>query len=49
MCRRNQLFGWVLLAFGLGLLIGKCLEGGVLSTFVGLVIIFGGCCALRQK
>ena len=32
MCRRNQLFGWMLLAFGLGLLIGKCLESGFISS-----------------
>lgn len=49
MCRRNQLWGWILLAFGLGLLIGKCLESGLLSSFVGIVIVFGGFCVLRQK
>lgn len=36
MCRRNQLFGWILLAFGLGLLIGLCLESCFLFAAVGL-------------
>ncbi len=49
MCRRNQLFGWILLAFGLGLLVGKCLDGGAVSTFVGIVIIFGGFHIMRQR
>lgn len=35
MCRRNQLLGWIMLAFGLGLLIGLCLETCFLSTCVG--------------
>ncbi len=48
-CRRNQLFGWILLAFGLGLLVGKCLDGGAVSTFVGIVIIFGGFHIMRQR
>lgn len=49
MCRRNQLLGWILLAFGLGLLIGKCLESGVTSSFVGVIIVFSGFFVLRQK
>lgn len=49
MCRRNQLYGWILLALGLGILIGKCLEGGLLSTLAGLGIIFVGLCVMRGK
>jgi membrane protein implicated in regulation of membrane protease activity len=49
MCRRNQLFGWMLLAFGLGLLIGKCLESGFISSCVGVGIIIAGLCVMRQK
>ncbi len=37
------------MAFGLGLLIGKCLEGGIVSTFVGVVIVFGGFSIMRQR
>lgn len=36
MCRRNQLIGWILLAFGLGLLIGLCLESSLLSSLAGI-------------
>ena len=42
MCRRNHLFGWIMLAFGLGLLIGLCLEACLLSALVELSLtIFG--------
>lgn len=36
MCRRNQLFGWILLSFGLGLLVGLCLESCLFSALVGI-------------
>lgn len=49
MCRRNQLLGWILLAFGLGLLIGKCLESGFLSTIAGIAIIIAGFCVMHRK
>lgn len=41
--------GWILLAFGLGLLVGICLEGGITATIVGLIIVFGGFALLRQR
>lgn len=49
MCRRNQLLGWILLAFGLGLLVGKCLESGFLSTVVGIGLIVIGFCVMRRR
>ena len=49
MCRRNQLYGWILLSFGLGLLLGKCLEGGIIATFIGVAIVFAGLWVMRQK
>lgn len=42
MCRRNQLLGWILLAFGLGLLIGLCMESCLLSALAGFgLTLFG--------
>ena len=49
MCRNNQLLGGMLMAFGLGLLMGKCLEAGFMSTFFGLAIVVGGVEVMRQK
>ncbi len=49
MCRKSQLLGGLLIAFGLGLLMGKCLEAGVTSTFFGLIIIVGGVMVTKQK
>ena len=44
MCRKNQLLGSVLIAFGLGLLIGIRLEGGFLCHCVcfGVIAVGGG-------
>ncbi len=49
MCRKTQLMGGLLIAFGLGLLMGKCLESGLMSTFIGLIIIMGGVMVTKQK
>ena len=49
MCRRNQMWGLILIAFGLGLLIGQCLEKGFWCTAGSIVIVFVGCSVLRQK
>lgn len=49
MCRRNQLLGWIQLAFGFGLLLGKCLESGILTTVVGIGLIWLGLCVMRRK
>lgn len=49
MCRRNQLMGWVQLAFGFGLLVGKCLNSGLLTTILGLLLIWLGLCVMRRK
>lgn len=42
MCRRNQLHGWILLAFGLGLLMGLCLESSLLLVILGVGLAIGG-------
>ena len=49
MCRRNQLWGFILMAFGLGLLIGQCLESGFFCTCGAIIIIVVGFFALRQR
>ena len=42
MCRRNQLLGCGMSAFGLGLVIGIWLEGGFLPCCLGLgLMLFG--------
>lgn len=42
MCRQNQVLGFSLLAFGLGVLIGCCMESGFWSFVLGLgAIVFG--------
>lgn len=49
MCRQNQLWGCVLAAFGLGLLIGSWVDGGFLFHCFGFGLIFLGCGMLRRK
>lgn len=49
MWRKNQLCGGVLIAFGLGLLVGMCLESGFFCFFVGLGIIGLGCWCMSKK
>lgn len=42
MCRRNQLFAWAAIAFGLGLWLGARLGTGLFTGFLGFgVIVFG--------
>ncbi len=49
MCRRHQLYGWMLVAFGLGLLIGQCVENGFVSSCVGVGIVVIGLGVMRKK
>ena len=49
MCRRNVFWGWVLIAFGLGLLFGMCLESGFWCSCGALLIICAGFFNLRRK
>lgn len=49
MCRRDQLLGFCAAAFGLGLLIGHCFESGLLSVGIGVALILGGLCLIKQK
>lgn len=49
MCRQNHLWGCVLMAFGLGVLIGTWLDGGFFCNCFGFVTIIVGCGVIRKK
>ena len=49
MCRRNQLLGMALLAFGLGLWIGCWLETGLSRICFSVIAIVGGVLLLQKK
>ena len=45
MCRRNQALAYLMLGFGLGLMIGHCLESWIIcicGSVVFLILGFGG-------
>ena len=49
MCRRNHCWGLMLMAFGIGLLVGQCLKTGF-WCYAGAVVIMGvGFSVMRQK
>ncbi len=48
MCRRNQLWGWLLMAFGFGLLLGLWLEGGFFCHCFGFGSMIVGFCICRR-
>lgn len=49
MCRRNVVWGNMLLAFGVGLLLGQCMESGILGSLIGILAIAAGICTLGKK
>ena len=49
MCRKNHLQGCCLSAFGLGLLIGNCMESGFWCFWGGVGLILFGLCVLRKR
>lgn len=49
MCRKNHLWGWALVAFGLGTLVGRCFDSGFISFTVSVCVIAFGCHVMRQK
>jgi hypothetical protein len=49
MCRKNQLWGLAVLAFGLGLLLGCCLESELTRVCFGFVLIAGGFLLFQKK
>ena len=49
MCRRKHLWGWALMAFGLGLLLGQCLSSSFFQCCLGVGSILIGFFLLRQN
>lgn len=49
MCRKSHLHGWCLAAFGLGLMLGRCLDSWFLCCFGGIGLIVLGFCVMRQR
>ena len=49
MCRKNQLCGSALVAFGAGLLVGLLLNSGFVSFLIGVGIIGLGCWCMSKK
>ena len=48
MCRRNLFFAGILIAFGVGLLVGVCLESSFVRCLIGLGTIIGGFVLLKR-
>jgi len=49
MCRQNQLWGGLMLAFGVGVLVGLWLEGGFLAHCFGFGLVIIGFGIGRKK
>ena len=49
MCRYYQLWGCIILSFGLGILIGMWLEGGFFAHCFGFGLILVGCSMGRKR
>lgn len=49
MCRRNQMNGCCLTAFGIGLLLGQWITSAFLCIVGGIALICLGCFILRQR
>ena len=49
MCRRNYLHGCCIAAFGVGLLVGHCLDNGFVCFAVGMGLLLLGLGVMRKK
>lgn len=49
MCRQNQLWGLLTIAFGLGILVGLWLESGFFPYCIALGLLFLGYNIVRRK
>ena len=49
MMRRNVLLGWILSAFGIGLLFGMWIDGNFLTHCIGFGLIVVGTCGICKR
>lgn len=49
MCRKNQLWGWMLIAFGVGILVCLCLSSHFVRCCAGFGCTILGFCRLHKK
>lgn len=49
MCRKNQLLGCMLAAFGIGMLVGCFFESGFFCGFLGLSLAIAGLALSHRK
>ena len=49
MCRKTHLRGWCLICFGLGLIVGHCLQSWFLCCCGGTLLLVLGCCVMRRR
>ena len=49
MCRKRFLHGCAIVAFGLGVMVGYCLESWFWCSFGGLGLITLGCAIMRRR
>lgn len=49
MCRYYLLWGCIMLAFGFGIIIGLCLEGGFFAHCLGLLLMVVGAALCKRK
>jgi hypothetical protein len=49
MCRQHVLYGWILIGFGLGVLVGMRLESDFFGNLLGISSILGGLSVMCKK
>jgi len=48
MCRRNWFHGWLMIAFGAGVLLGTLVDSGLLLFLIGLGTLAWGFCLMQK-
>lgn len=49
MCRQFELWGWILVSLGAGLLIGTFLESGFVQLCIGIGAVAAGVVVMQRK
>ena len=49
MCRQYVLYGWILISFGVGVLVGMRLESDFCANLVGIGAILGGLSVMQKR